>query len=311
MLLLDSKWWWVPTVLGVVVSQILIFTAWNDAKAGSIANAILLLPIIVTALGVAPGSFSAMYNHDIAVNLNKQSQQPKLLTKADIAHLPSKVQRYLKFVGAVDKPQVWNYHLHFRGALRNSPNQKWMPMTAEQQSFVTDPARLFLVDSSMFGVPFTAFHRYVGPEATFRVRLASLLTMVDAKRAEMNKSETVTLFNDMVVLAPSTLIDPNIVWEELDPLTVRATWTNEGNTISAILSFDESGALTNFVSDDRYRTDDGKTFENIRWSTSVSDWRMFDGRKLPVKGEAVWQLSDGEFQYGQFEILNVEYNVMP
>jgi hypothetical protein len=163
----------------------------------------------------------------------------------------------------------------------------------------------------MFGVPFTAFHRYVGPEATFRVRLASLLTMVDAKRAEMNKSETVTLFNDMVVLAPSTLIDPNIVWEELDPLTVRATWTNEGNTISAILSFDESGALTNFVSDDRYRTVDGKTFENIRWSTSVSDWRMFDGRKLPVKGEAVWQLSDGEFQYGQFEILNVEYNVMP
>ena len=48
-------------------------------------------------------------------------------------------------------------------------------MTAYQQSFANPPARLFLVESSMFGIPFNAFHRYVGPEATFRVRLASLL----------------------------------------------------------------------------------------------------------------------------------------
>lgn len=184
-----------------------------------------------------------------------------------------------------------------------------MQMTAYQQSFANPPARLFLVESSLFGIPFDAFHRYVGPEATFRVRLASLLTMVDAHGAEMNKSETVTLLNDMFILAPATLIDQRILWEELDPLTVRATWTNAGNTIAAVVSFDASGALVNFVSDDRSMTSDGKTYEQRRWSTPVSDWQDFDGRKLPARGEAIWTLPSGEFVYGRFEIQEVQYNV--
>lgn len=113
----------------------------------------------------------------------------------------------------------------------------------------------------------------------------------------------------MFILAPATLIDRNILWEELDPLTVRATWTNAGNTISAVVSFDDSGALVNFVSDDRSRTSDGKTYEQLRWATPVGDWREFGERKLPVKGETIWTLPGGEFAYGLFGILEVQYNV--
>jgi hypothetical protein len=95
----------------------------------------------------------------------------------------------------------------------------------------------------------------------------------------------------------------------LGALTVRATWTNAGNTISAVVSFDNTGALVNFVSDDRSRTTDGKTYQQLRWSTPVSDWRDFDRRKLPVKGEAIWTLPGGEFAYGRFELLEAQYNV--
>jgi len=309
MVMVAGKWWWLPAALGVVMSQILIFATWNDAKAGSIVNLILLLPIVVAALGAAPWSFRAMYDRETAAGLSQSSQQSRILTEADIAHLPPAVQRYMAFVGAVGKPQVWNYRLRFRGALRNGPDDKWMPMTADQQSFVDPPARLFLVESSMFGVPFTAFHRYVGPRATFRVKLASLLTVVDAYGTEMNQSETVTLLNDMFLLAPPTLIDPHIVWEELDPMTVRATWTNAGNTVSAVMSFGSSGALVNFVSDDRYRTTDGKKYEHLRWSTPVSGWRESEGRKLLSTGEAIWGLAGSEFAYGRFELLDVQYNM--
>ncbi|MFN8485597.1 MAG: DUF6544 family protein [Anaerolineae bacterium] len=308
--LLAWQWWWAPAAIGVLLSQILIFTTWNDAKAGTIVNTLLLILIVVAALGTAPWSFRALYNREVATTLQGQPAQVKLLTEADTTHLPPAVQRYLKFVGAMDKPQVSNYRLRFSGALRNSADAKWMPMTAYQQSFANPPARLFLIESSMFGVPFNAFHRYVGSAATFKVKLASLLTVVDAYGPEMNQSETVTLLNDMFLLAPATLIDPNITWEEIDPQTVRATFTNVGNTISAVVTFDSSGALINFVSDDRSRTVDGKTYEQLRWSTPVSDWREFDGRKLPLKGQAIWRPLSGEFAYGQFEILEVQYNVM-
>ena len=308
-LLLGAQWWWIPAAIGVVLSQILIFGDWSDAKAGTIANVILLVPIIVAALGSAPWSFRAHYEHDVDTGLHQPVPAPILVTEADIAHLPATVQRYLRFTGAVGRPQVQNYRLRFGGALRNGPNDKWMPMVAHQQTFVSPPARLFFIEGSMLGVPFDAYHRYVGPAATFQVRAASLVTMVDAHGAEMNHSETVTLFNDMFLLAPATLIDEQIAWEELDPLTVRATWTNVGNTVSAVVSFDHTGALTNFVSDDRSHTVDGKHYERLRWSTPVSGWHYADGRKLFGSGDAAWELDGKVFTYARFELLEVEYNV--
>lgn len=308
-LLVGAQWWWVPAALGVVLSQILIFGDWSDAKAGTIANVILLIPIVVAALGSAPWSFRSRYDHDVTEGLHQPAAAPKLVTEADIAHLPPAVQRYLEFTGAVGKPRVQNYRLRFGGALRNGPNDKWMPMVAHQQSFVNPPARLFFVEGAMHGVPFAAYHRYVGPQATFQVRAASLVTMVDAHGAEMNHSETVTLFNDMFLLAPATLIDAQILWEELDPLTVRAAWTNAGNTVSAVVTFDPTGALTNFVSDDRSRTVDGKRYERLHWSTPVSGWHDVDGRKLFGSGDAAWELHGKEFTYARFELLDVEHNV--
>ncbi|MBK8048114.1 MAG: hypothetical protein IPK16_13900 [Anaerolineales bacterium] len=309
MLLLGSTGWWVLAAGGVVLSQILIFGAWSDARAGTIVNVILLIPITVAALGVAPWSFRAMYQRDVATAFQQSAQTQKPLTEADIAHLPPVVQRYLAFVGAIGKPQVWNYAAHMRCDLRNGPDDNWMAMTVEQQSFVNPPARHFLIEGTVFGVPFGAYHRYVGPSATFQVRAASLFTLVDAKGAEMNQGETVTVLNDMFMLAPATLIDPNITWEELSPLTVRATWTNAGNTVSADVTFDESGALVDFVSGDRYRTADGKQYELLPWSTPVNGWRKVDGRRQFSSGEALWELPTGKFAYGRMELLDIAYNV--
>jgi hypothetical protein len=46
-----------------------------------------------------------------------------------------------------------------------------------------------------------------------RVKVASILMMVDAKGPEMDQAETVTLFNDLCVFAPGALIDPRIRWQ--------------------------------------------------------------------------------------------------
>jgi hypothetical protein len=253
--------------------------------------------------------FRASYERDVAAGLRGGPPQAGPVTEADLAHLPPAVQRYLHFAGSVGRPRVWNYRLRFRGELRNDAGSRWMKIKADQQSFVDPAARLFLVKGSMFGLPFEAFHRYVGPAATFKVRLASLLTMVNAAGPEMDQSETVTLLNDMCLLAPATLIDPRIAWEELDPLTVRVTFSNAGNTVSATLSFDDTGALVDFVSDDRSRSTDGKTYEQLRWSTPIHAWRTFDGRRLPVEAEAIWRSDEQAFAYARFEILGVEYNV--
>ena len=56
----------------------------------------------------------------------------------------------------------------------------------------------------------------------------------------------------MCLSAPAALIDSRIAWEELDALTVKATFTAEHCTVTATLCFAEDGRLLDFVSDDRH-----------------------------------------------------------
>ena len=121
-----------------------------------------------------------------------------------------------------------------------------------------------------------------------RVKVLSVVPIVNASGPEMTRSETVTIFNDMCVLAPAALIEASIDWDTLDDRTVRGTFTRLGETVAATLVFGDDGLLVDFVSDDRYRsTSDRSTFERQRWSTPLSDYRPMDGRLVCTHGEDV------------------------
>src|SRR4029450_7369082 len=135
------------------------------------------------------------------------------INDVELAHLPAPVQRYLRGVGVVGQPRVRNFKVRMHGRIRNGPDARWIPPAAEQYNFVDEPARLFYLSGSMFMVPVQGYHRYVGPSATMTVKAAALVPVVEVSGPEMNEGETVTMFNDMCVIAPATLIDPAIVWE--------------------------------------------------------------------------------------------------
>ncbi|MGA9672165.1 MAG: DUF6544 family protein, partial [Terracidiphilus sp.] len=88
-----------------------------------------------------------------------------------------------------------------------------------------------------------------------------------------------------------------------------AKFTHAGNTISARLFFNHAGELTDFVSNDRFFSPDGKTFKSYPWSTPVRNYRELDGRKIPSYADVVWQTPEGEFTYGKFKLSEIEYNL--
>lgn len=135
------------------------------------------------------------------------------------------------------------------------------------------------------------------------------LVVLHARGAKLDIADTVTLFNDVALFMPAALLDPAISWEPLDDHVVRATYAKTSQAISAVLTFNESCELTNFVSDDRYAAvPGGREFVRMRWSTPVYDYREFGGRRIASKGEARWHPPDGEFAYMKVELLGVEAN---
>jgi len=276
-------------------------------------NALLLLAPVAAAAGAyavaarGPRSFRARMAREVADGLARRRPQPAV-TEADLGLLPAPVQQYLRYVGVVGRPRVQAARFRFRGGLRGGPAEPWMPIVADQVSFFDVRARLFHVRARRAGVPFEAYHRFVGPSATFTVKLLSMFTVTDARGPEMDRSETVTFLNDMALLAPSTLVSPALRWEPVDDRAARVTFTDRGQSVRAELRFDGEGRLVDFVSEDRaLASRDGRSFRAARWSTPIGAYGAFGPFRLPVRAGAIWHLPEGSYEYARFEIERVVY----
>ncbi len=230
------------------------------------------------------------------------------LTAEDIRHLPQAVQKYIRYTGAIGREKVTNFRVEFEGRIRSNPTDNWMPLRSVQYNFVDKPTRIFYINAGKMGIPAAGLHLYRDEKATMKIKIAGLFTVVNACGKEMDRGETVTVFNDMCFMAPATLIDNNIKWETIDSLTVKAEYTNGSITITATLYFNEKGELVNFISNDRFETADGKVYNNYPWITPVSGYREFNGYRLASGAQAVYRHPDEDFCYGEFNTVSVEYN---
>lgn len=224
------------------------------------------------------------------------------MTETDLAHLPGLVAEYVRRSGAVGQPRVRSVHARIHGRIRAGANAPWMTYTGEQvNTYGPAPSRLFSMDATLFGLPVDVLHVFAGPAATMRVKLCSVVPIVNAAGPDMDRAETVTLFNDLCILAPAALIDAPILWQPVDDNHVRGIFTSGSQTVTADLTFDD-GDLVDFVSDDRMSTSrDGSTFTPQRWSTPVRDYRTFGARRIATYGEGRWHTTDPQGHYAYLE----------
>jgi hypothetical protein len=272
----------------------------------------VLISIIILVLIVSlyySKSMKRLYNKEVTAGLERiVNIKPEIVTENDILHLPTIVQKYLHYVGVIGREKVLNFRVEFKGKIRSNPSDGWMNLSSVQYNFTDKPTRIFYITAKKMGVPAIGIHLYKDETAIMIIKMLGLFTVADAKGPEMNQGETVTLFNDMCLMAPATLIDKNILWESVDSLTVKAKFINGNITIGATLFFNEKGELINFVSSDRFETKDGKTYKNYPWKTPVMEYKIINGYLLALGGQAIYEHPDGDFCYGEFIIKNIEYN---
>lgn len=301
-----ASWWWMVVLAGTLLSQVLVGTAWGDAKFGTLANVLVAIPVLVALADALPSSYRAHFERDRVALLTLAAPPATPVTEEEVERLPELYRTYLRRMGAVGRPHVRNFRVTFRAEMRSSPTAPWMAATAVQYEFFRPPARLFFMRASRAGLPFDVFHRYVGDAATFQVRIAGLFPMVDERGPEMTANETVTLMNDVLVMAPAAALDLPFSFEPSGERRLLATFENAGHRVRAELTFDEAGDLVGFVSDDRAH---GRKEGPARWSTPISDYREIDGLRVGTRGDANWIEPSGEWTYGRFEITSLAYNV--
>lgn len=304
---LAPRAFWVIGAIGLIVSQVVIMASWADARFGTIANAILLAAVVYGAFAWGPYGLRAEYTQRASRGLDGVAAQPAPpITEVDLAPLPPLVQRYLRFAGVVGQPRVQFFTARMSGRIRGAADAPWMPFTAEQHSFFNPPRRYFFMQATRSGMPLDGLHAYAEDGASMRIKLLSMFPVVDVKGRVLTRTETVTVLNDMAIMAPASLIDPAIHWRRIDDLQVQATYRQGPHEVRAVLAFDATGALVNFWSDDRPAlAGDGVTLQPQRWSTPIGAYRPQGAYRLASRGEARYAAPSGEYAYLEFDGIEV------
>ena len=231
-----------------------------------------------------------------------------VITEEMLRDLPTPVRRYLTYTGIVGKPRIQTVHLKQRGAMRLSPRQPWIALRGEQFYTVQPPGFVWDGTLHLGLLPLArARDQYRDGRGNMFVTLDSLVTVADSWGAEMDQAALMRYLSEMPWF-PTAFLGENVSFEAIDDASARVILSDRGRSVSGTLYVDAEGRLTNFVGQ-RCRTV-GSGYSLDTWSTPMLEYGELAGLRLPIRGKAVWKLPEGDFDYIDVTIAELEYNVV-
>jgi len=303
--LMGIDWWWIPAAIGVLSSQVLVIMYWQDAKFGSIANAIILIACLI---GYGQWNFQKMVNKERSEFVSSVSEHALPSLAKSITALPNPVQRWLKRSDISDQGWISTVKFSQRGRMKITPDGSWLPVKARQLVRIANPGFLWIAEVEAAPYIYLAGRdKYMEGRGHMLIKLLSLLPVADAKGPEIDQGAMLRYLAEMVWY-PSAAMAPYIRWTSIDDRTAKASMSYGGITASGTFSFGKEGAVTGFKAL-RYYSREGKaTLEP--WSISIDSdsYRLVKGWFVPAKARLTWELEDGDFTWYELEVYNINFN---
>jgi hypothetical protein len=250
-----------------------------------------------------------MFLFEVQTELDKFVVSHEVFKKEAISNLPEPVQWYFKYCGYIGKEKMTNARIVWNDVnFKMRPDKPWIKIKYEQYNFVSEPARLAYIYSTMFGVvPFEGRDRYLNGKGNMLGKLLKKITLFDVSGTEMDVSVAVTYLSE-ALLVPACILQPYIKWEALGPNYAKASIDYKGVKAEGIFTFNDKGEFTKFETEDRYMDTGGGISEKHKWTAEASNYIEKNGIKIPSKLKAIWNLPDGDYEYFNGTITDIAYN---
>jgi len=222
----------------------------------------------------------------------------KVYTSKQIKDLPVPVQRYFRYSLEDNQPYISYARLQHGGQFRTKPDQKWMSIEGQDYFTVQKPGFVWLGK-----VPyFSAKDVYIDGNGNLKVKLLSLIKIVDVEGEEADRGELLRWLGEAPLFPTALLPSENLRWVPVDNNSAKVIFTDKNLTVDGIFYFNEEGQITQFKTK-RYKAN---TLENF--TGYCGDYRTVDGMNVPFHLEATWNLESGDFRYAKFKVKRIEYN---
>jgi len=223
----------------------------------------------------------------------------KVYSSQQIKSLPNPVQRYFKYSLPENQPTISYARLKHGGEFRTKPDQKWMTIKGQEYFTVQKPGFIWLGKVPLV----SAKDMYYDGKGSLKVRLLSLIKLVDARGKEVDQGELLRWLAEAAWFPTALLPSEKLNWEPIDNDSSRAVLSDEGLTVEGVFTFNEQGQIALFNTK-RYKDNSLES-----WTGHYKDYRDVDGMKIPFSVEVVWNLESGDFSYARFSMTEIDYNI--
>ncbi|MCQ2091528.1 MAG: hypothetical protein MJY85_02500 [Fibrobacter sp.] len=232
----------------------------------------------------------------------------EVFKETDFEAMPSAIQKYIANAGYIGTKKMNSLHMEYLDVdFKQGKNGPSLKIDYIQNNYVKEPARMALILSSMFGIPFQGYDYYSDGVGGMKGVIAKLLTLFDQKGLEMDVACLATFLAESMFF-PSVLLQDYISLEEINDHQVKATITFREQKASGIFTFNEKYEMTSFTTKDRAVVNTDGTTENVPWTAACDRYVTgADGIKRPTTFKAIWNYSDGDFIYFDGQISRIDY----
>ena len=115
----DNDYWWLPGMLSIIVSQALIFSFWESARYGTLANLFIL---VVVVLSYSSFNFKQSFVRQAEIfAIQDEDYKPDTLSLQNRQELPEVLKKWLIRSGVEGKQSIQTVRMKQSGNLQLNP----------------------------------------------------------------------------------------------------------------------------------------------------------------------------------------------
>lgn len=296
-------YWWLPGMGAVLVSQVLIIQYWQDAKFGTVANAILLI-----------ASITGYAHHQLALKIQKERSQllavQERLSAPQIPdELPDPVKKWLKYTGIEDRQPVQTVYLTQQVRMKSKPGQSgWYQGNADQYFTLDPPAFHWAVEIALNPIiSLSGRDQFSKGQGDMLIKAGSVIPIVSVSNIPKLNQASMQRYLAEIVWFPWAVRSPCISWTSVDDHTAQATMSYQGMTGSGTFTFSDQGEFKRFTAM-RYKDVDDNA-EPLEWIIDVLESKTMNGIRVPVKMSVSWRIDHELWTWLELEITGIHYDI--
>lgn len=222
--------------------------------------------------------------------------------------LPEPIRRYFGFAVREGTPPIRTARLQHEGFFRTNPDQRWLRIKGQQ--YFTTAAPGFVWHATVRALPLLwieARDCLLNGHGNMLVKLESTFPIADASGAQIDQGASLRWLAECAWF-PYGFVGDTVAWDAIDARSARATLRTGGVPATGVVEVDDEGRLV-CLRAERYLAIGGAQTVLTPWTGRYSEYREWNGFRIPASVEVSWELEEGTFSYALFGVTRLEYNV--